>query len=122
MRSDSDIHIQSITLPVIRQLKLPVSHRCDVGIYASDKVKPYLWQTEKTDIHFPAHKIVDVSLPEVRAMRGPGLPQCAAFAVGIAMVKIVTAESRIAFHNNAAGKQCLTVANHSKQLTGAILW
>ena len=24
----------------------------DVGIYTSDKVKPYLWQTEKTDIYF----------------------------------------------------------------------
>ena len=31
----------------------------DVGIYASDKVKPYLWQTEKTDIHFLPDKIVD---------------------------------------------------------------
>lgn len=74
----------------------------DVGIYASDKVKPYLWQTEKTDIHFLPDKIVDGNkgtFGKILVVAGsPGMCGAAylsasgAFAVGIGMVKIVTAE------------------------------
>lgn len=74
----------------------------DVGIYTSDKVKPYLWQTEKTDIYFLPDKIVDGNkgtFGKILVVAGsPGMCGAAylsasgAFAVGSGMVKIVTAE------------------------------
>lgn len=74
----------------------------DAGIYASDRIQSYLWQTEKTDIHFLPDKAVDGNkgtFGKVLVVAGsPGmcgaayLSAAGAFATGAGMVKIVTAE------------------------------
>lgn len=96
-------------------------------------MKPYLWQTEKTDIHFLPDKIVDGNkgtFGKILVVAGsPGMCGAAylsasgAFAVGIGMVKIVTAEENQIPRRQWCRKQCLTVAMIlQKILTGAILW
>ena len=105
----------------------------DVGIYASDKVKPYLWQTEKTDIHFLPDKIVDGNkgtFGKILVVAGsPGMCGAAylsasgAFAVGIGMVKIVTAEeNRIPLQTMLPEAMLDCGDDFAKILTGAILW